>query len=155
MGAQMTEGTVVELISSGKVWAILRRYAHAQPGAGSQLADSGNGTAGKDAACTVAMKLARCPLVEKVLFLEQAADWIRAQAGYKDKRQAGEHARAEDPRTIRWAMHWAWNAERCWHEAYKIQDRKAFREQWALMVFELSACVAEDQAFRAWIDDKA
>jgi hypothetical protein len=147
--------TVVDLVPASLVWRILRRYAHAQPGAGSQLANSGNGTAGRDAACTVGQKLARCPLVERVVFLEAAADWIQRQAGYRDRRAAGEHARNEDPRTIRWAAHWAWNADKCWSDAVKIQMTQRFREQFALLVIEFSACWVDDPAFRAWVDDKA
>jgi hypothetical protein len=146
---------VVELIPASLVWRILRRYVHAQPGAGSQLASSGNGTAGRDAACTVAQKLARCPLVERVVFLEAAADWIQRQAGYRDRRAAGEHARNEDPRTIRWAAHWAWNADKCWSDAVKIQRTQRFREQFAEIACELSACMDADEMFREWVESKA
>lgn len=154
--------TVIDLIPTGLVWAILRRYVHAQPGAGSQLAASGNGTAGRDAACTVAQKLARCPLVEKVLFLEAAADWIRTREGFRSRQQADEHARCVDLRTLRWAVHCSRpgetlqrSAARCLDEARKVERTAAFGLQFALMTCELSACWAEDRAFRAWVDDKA
>jgi len=145
---------VVDLIPSSLVWAILRRYAHAQPGAGSQLANSGNGTAGRDAACTVAMKLERCPLVERVLFLQEAVDWIRSAREHVSKRDAAERASLVDLRTLRWAAHWAWSATHCQQDADRLMRTRTFREQWALMVCELSACFAVDGAFRAWVEGK-
>lgn len=153
-GPSAARDVVVDLIPTGLVWAILRRYVHAQPGAGSQLANSGNGTAGRDAACTVAQKLARCPLVERVLFLEAAADWIRRVEGERDRRQAHEHARNEDLRTLRWAAHWAWSADHCLRDAARVSRTLAYRMQWAEIVCELSACWASDWAFRAWVDSK-
>jgi hypothetical protein len=149
--------TVVDLVPASLVWRILRRYAHAQPGAGSQLNAMGVGRgtsfAGRDCACSVAQKLQRAPLIERALWYGEAAGWIRDQEGYRDRRAAGELARLQDPRLIQAAMHFAWNADRCVQESTRMSRTRAYREQFALLVVELSACWADDPAFRAWIDN--
>ncbi len=148
--------TVVDLIPAAIVHRILHKYAHSVATAGSQLAAVGIGrasSAAMGAAATVGMKLARTPAVEDAMWYFEAADWIKSQEGYRDRRAAGERARCEHARLIRAAAHFAWSAEHCSRHALRLIRTKAYRQQWALLTCELSACWVTDPAFRAWIDN--
>jgi hypothetical protein len=168
----MAEQVIVELISDGLAWAILRKAAHATPAAGSQLnamgGPGGASFAGRDAACTVAEKLARCPIVERVLWLGLAVDCVRNVI-----RPPQPHRRAVEvvgERSEVWDLLFEYGvglrrrenrlvlydpAAEMEREADELKRKTVWREQWTLMVAELSACWAADPAFRAWVESRA
>jgi hypothetical protein len=149
---------VVELLSDSTVWKILRKYASSSPGVGSQLRPTSGDLLRQDNACTVAQKLARCPLVEHVLWAQQAADWLRDvwQPGIALPSRGGvPNVHREHPALVRAVYKFTWSARFAETWARRAQTWPEFREQWCLLVCELSACwhhLEHGPAFREWIE---
>jgi hypothetical protein len=167
----MADAIVVDLISEGLAWVILRKAARTAAAAGSQLnamgGRAGASFAGLDAACTVAEKLARCPAVERVLWLELAADCVRNVIRPPQPRRRAVEVVGE--RSEVWKVLFEYGvglrrrenrlvlrdpAAEMDHAAEDLRHKTVYREQFALIVCELSACWAADPAFRAWIESK-
>lgn len=169
------EVQIVAMLPDGTVWAILRRYARSGPGAGSQLSALSEGSAhwtnaAREAQCTVGAKLSRSPIVERVLWLTEAADLIRniiapAERSGQDVELALEHpciidAAFEFAKRAKhrgWPSYWGFDARACERAAQRLQRNRVYREQWALLVLELSACWADNRAggaFRGWVEEK-
>jgi hypothetical protein len=168
---------VVELLPDGIVWAVLRKYARSGPGAGSQLGAVGGGhrpfsQSARDTQATVGAKLARCPVVERALWLSEAELLIRnvletAEAAGWEPSLSCEHPMTVDaafefatkgPKRRGRDTFWRFNAMACAVALRRLQRSQAYREQWTLLVCELSACWADEHggsAFRGWIEEKA
>lgn len=149
---------VVDLISDSLAWRILRKYASSTPGVGSQLRPTSGDLLRQDNACTVAQKLARCPLVEHVLWAQEAAGWLRNtwQPGIALPSRGGvPNIHREHPALVRAVFRFVWSVRFAEAWARRAQDRSEFREQWCLLVCELSACWHHPEAgpaFREWIE---
>ena len=154
---------VVDLISSGLAWAILRRYASTIGSAGSQLGSAGVGrasSAATNAAATVGQKLERCPLVARVLWLDVAADVVRnvirpqLARGGKNLELACERREVIDV-LFEYQVglsHTRNHDQAMQRDAQRLEESGNFREQWTLMLCELSACWQDDAAFRGWME---
>lgn len=156
------EARVVELIGDGLVHRALHKYARSMATAGSQLGQVGIGhasTAALGAAATVGQKLARAPIVERVLWLDAAADVIRnviapAVAHGREPELGCERAEVVDVLfefACKARVGWRFDAAGPIRQARRLEQSECYREQWTLLVCELSAAF-EDQAFRAWVE---
>jgi hypothetical protein len=149
---------VVDLIPDALCWRLLRKYASSSPGVGSQLSPTRGSTGRQDAACTVAQKLARCPLVEHVLWAQEAANWLRDVwlPGIALPSRGGvPNVHREHPALVRAVFHFRWSFRSAEAWARRAQGWPEFREQWCLIVLELSACWHHPEAgaaFREWIE---
>jgi len=149
---------IVNLIPDSLCWRLLRKYASSSPGVGSQLSPTRGSTGRQDAACTVAQKLARCPLVEHVLWAQEAANWLRDtwQPGIALPSRGGVPSLLREHPALRRAVLWfAWNDRMADAWARRAQGWPAFTRQWCLIVVELSACWHHPEhgaAFREWIE---
>jgi hypothetical protein len=164
MGAQVIEQeTVVELVSGALVYRALRKYARSMATAGSQLGQVGVGhasSAALGAAATVAQKLQRSPVVERVLWLQEAGDVIRnviapAVARGSEPELTCERAEVLDVMfefACKTRNGWQFDAKGPIKEARRLEHSECYREQFSLLVFELSEACAEDAAFRAWVE---
>lgn len=158
------EATVVELIGDGLVQRALHKYARSMATAGSQLGQVGIGhasTAALGAAATVAQKLARAPIVERVLWLGEAADVIRNLIAPAVARGGEPELGCERAEVIDVLFEFARKTRKGWQfdammptrEARRLERTACYSEQWCLLVCELSAAF-EDVAFRAWVEGK-
>jgi hypothetical protein len=149
---------VVSLIPDGLAWKILRKYASSSPGVGSQLSPTRGGMGRQDAACTVAQKLARCPLVEHVLWAQEAANWLCDvwQPGIALPSRGGvPNIHREHPALVRAVFKFLWNPRVAEAWVRRAQGWPAFTRQWCLLLCELSACWHHPEhgaAFREWIE---
>jgi hypothetical protein len=157
-GVTVEADQLVDLLPDHVVWRILRKYASSAPAVGSQLSPARGDTVRQDNACTVAQKLTRCPLVERVLWTQQAADWLRgtwqpAIASARIGHPPNVHA--EHPALVRAVFRFKWSPRLAEAWATRAQRRAEFRWQFALVVAELSACWWHPEAgaaFRQWIE---
>jgi len=154
----MTSTQVVDLIPDSLCWRLLRKYASSSPGVGSQLRPTSGDLLRQDNACTVAQKLARCPLVEAVLWSQEAANWLRDVwlPGIALPSRGGvPNVHREHPGLVRAVFHFRWSFRSAEAWARRAQNWSEFREQWTLLVCELSACWWHPEhgaAFREWIE---
>jgi hypothetical protein len=153
----MATEQIVDLIPDSLAWKILRKYASSAPAVGSQLCPARGGIERQDNACTVAQKLARCPLVERVLWAQEAASWLRNiwQPGISLPSRGGAPSLLREHPALRRAILWfAWNDRMAEAWVRRTQGRAVFRRQWCLIVVELSACwwhPEYGEAFREWV----
>jgi hypothetical protein len=145
---------VVALLDDALIWRILRKYANSTPAVGSQLRPSSGDPERMDCACTVGQKLARCPLIEHVLWAQEAADWLRNV--WQPAIGNPHHGRIpnpyrEHPALMREVLKFHWSARMAETWANRAQHRGEFRWQWTLIVCELSAAFVSDYSFREWI----
>jgi len=146
----------VVLIADGFVWKILHKYARALPSARSQLGRLGLGagaSADSGAVLTVAQKLARCPSVEQVLWLNAAEDWMLNLPRELTRKQLLDFAREHDARVFMFAKLTMFNPKACSTLAALIRSKELFKLQWTLLVCELSACM-QDESFKAWAEGR-
>jgi hypothetical protein len=146
---------VVDLIPDSLCWRILRKYASSAPAVGSQLRPTSGNPERMDASCTVAMKLARCPLVERVLWAQEAADWLRGtwQPAIASPRIGHPpNVHREHPALVRAVFRFKWSARLAEAWARRKSASWDFRREWCLIVCELSAAFTADPSFREWIE---
>ena len=167
------ECVVVELVGDSLVSSILYRYAHSLGAAGSQLAAVGVGhgsTAALGAVATVAQKLARTPTVERTLWLESAVDVVRntidpALAKGREPELSCERREvidclfefARSTRRRGRSSVYEFDAGAMAREQQRLERTPVYRDEWALLVVEFSACMDPargDPAFAAWATGK-
>jgi hypothetical protein len=148
---------VVELLSDATVWKILRKFANSMPCVGSQLRPASGDPERMDNAASVAMKLSRVPLVERVLWAEEASSWLRNtwQPAIASPRLGHPpNVHKENPALTRAVFRFKWSARMADAWARRKAGSWDFKRQWCLIVVELSACwwhPEYGEAFREWI----
>lgn len=153
-GCVSQDAIVTEIVGESLVGLALRRYASSLASAGSQLGKVGVGhasTAAMGAASTVAQKLTRCPIVERVLWLDTAEGVTRNVIEPTLARHRHPELACERREVIDVLFEFDFNWRRMQSEARRLQRTECYSEQWSLMVCEVSACCAEDPAFEAWV----
>lgn len=145
-------------VSEGLVWRILHLYASTSRGTGSQIDRFGE-PAGRPSqsslewAGTVGQKLARAPLVESVLWLHEAADWLRNQA--PEYRRAKGSPFAGEPFALQaMLVKSSGDARWCDGEANRRKRTGQYGREMLLLEIEFSTCMETDAAFRAKVDGR-
>lgn len=158
---------VVDLLADRLVWTIIQRFVHSSPTAGSQLGHVGVGRA--SSAClgmagTVGQKLARSPMVERIVWLRAGADFVESvirphvEHGQSPEEEIGLERRELADVLFEFGVGKEGTdesraAKEMLNRARRLERSVAFPEQWTLLVCELSACWYDEQggsSFRAW-----